>query len=78
MTGAIHRGERRSFRLCRDRAAASRYRAGRIETMAACRVATRGAAIRKVELVDGIEIERRLFSPLLKLKSKVPFIIDGA
>ncbi|WP_186162481.1 hypothetical protein [Burkholderia gladioli] len=74
MTGAIHRGEGRSFRLCRDRAAASRYRAGRIETMAAAR----SAAIRKVELVDGIEIERRLFSPLLKLKSKVPFIIDGA
>ncbi|MDN7460368.1 hypothetical protein [Burkholderia gladioli] len=40
--------------------------------------AARSAAIRKVELVDGIEIERRLFSPLLKLKSKVPFIIDGA
>ncbi|NIE82891.1 MULTISPECIES: hypothetical protein [unclassified Burkholderia] len=51
---------------------------GRIETMAACRVAARGAAIRTVELVDGIEIERRLFSPLLKFKSKVPFVIDGA
>ncbi|MGZ7178405.1 hypothetical protein [Burkholderia gladioli] len=47
---------------------------GRIETMAAAR----SAAIRAVELVDGIEIERRLFLPLLKLKSKVPFIIDGA
>ncbi|MDN7599112.1 hypothetical protein ACR42A_19005 [Burkholderia gladioli] len=34
---------------------------GRIETMAACRVAARSAAIRKVELVDEIEIERRLF-----------------
>ncbi|WP_186061182.1 hypothetical protein [Burkholderia gladioli] len=51
---------------------------GRIETMAACRVAARGAAIRTVELVDGIEIEPRLFSPLLKFKSKVPFVIDGA
>ncbi|NIF68604.1 hypothetical protein F3J16_00130 [Burkholderia sp. Ap-962] len=51
---------------------------GRIETMAACRVAARGAAIRTVEQVDGIEIERRLFSPLLKFKSKVPFVIDGA
>ncbi|MDA0571387.1 hypothetical protein [Burkholderia gladioli] len=47
---------------------------GWIETMAAAR----SAAIRTVELVDGIEIERRLFLPLLKLKSKVPFIIDGA
>ncbi|WP_160294515.1 hypothetical protein [Burkholderia gladioli] len=51
---------------------------GRIETMAACRVAARSAAIRKVELVDETEIERRLFSPLLKFKSKVPFVIDGA
>ncbi|MDN7752120.1 hypothetical protein [Burkholderia gladioli] len=40
--------------------------------------AARSAAIRKVELVDGIEIEWRLFSPLLKLKSKVPFVVDGA
>ncbi|WP_279609710.1 hypothetical protein [Burkholderia gladioli] len=40
--------------------------------------AARSAAIRKVGLVDEIEIERRLFSPLLKFKSKVPFVIDGA